>query len=110
LQKSRDGGIVGVMPLGSRKYPSNVTRNKMGLPTLSLSLRLISDAGLRKIRSLIEGDTYDYVFLDYRKIDGSTVDVTYRMKYVNGTLSKTPQLGSEYTADLRFIIVGEDVT
>ena len=111
VQKSREGGVVGVMPLGNRKYPVSVVRNKMGLPTLNLSLRIMSNTGLRKIRSLIEGDTYDYVFLDNRQITTpGTVDVTYRMKYIDGTLHQRPDLGSDYLADLRFIIVGEDVT
>lgn len=111
MRKSRDGGVVGLMPLGSRKYPANVTRNKMGLPTMSLNVRILSQTGLRKMRSLIEGDTYDYVFLDNRRIDAvDAIDVTYRMKFVNGTIIKQPELTSEYLAELQFIILGEDVS
>lgn len=111
MRKSRDGGVVGLMPLGSRKYPANVTRNKMGLPTMSLNVRILSQTGLRKMRSLIEGDTYDYVFLDNRRIDAvDAIDVTYRMKFVSGTIIKQPELTSEYLAELQFIILGEDVS
>ena len=71
----------------------------------------MSSTGLRKIRSLIEGDTYDYVFIDNSQIDSpGTVDVTYRLKFKDGMLNRTPELGSEYIAQLNFVIVGEDVT
>ena len=83
----------------------------MGLPMLSVRVRILSNTGLRKIRSLIEGDTYDYVFIDSNQIDApDTVDVTYRMKFTEGFLNKTPELGSEYEAELTFVIVGEDVS
>ena len=111
MRKNREGGVVGLMPLGNRKYPANVTRNKMGLPTMTLNVRILSQVGLRKMRSLIEGDTYDYVFLDNRRIDAvNAIDVTYRMKFVNGSITKRPELTSEYLAELQFIILGEDVS
>ena len=109
--KSRSGGISATMPLGADKYPVNVIRNKSGLPTMSVSLRLHSSTALRRIRSLIEGDTYDFVFIDSNQIDSiNTNDITYRMKLSDGTLTKSPELANEYTADLEFIIVGEDVS
>ena len=111
IDKSRSGGMVATMPLGSRKYPIGVTRNKMGLPTLTARIRILSTTGLRKIRSLIEGDTYDYVFLDNTQIDApGTVDVTYRLKFTDGRLNKAPEMASEYEAELNFVIVGEDVS
>ena len=71
----------------------------------------MSTTGLRKIRSLIEGDTYDYVFLDNTQIDApGTVDVTYRLKFTDGRLNKAPEMASEYEAELNFVIVGEDVS
>jgi len=109
--KSRSGGISATMPLGADKYPVNVIRNKSGLPTMSISLHLHTSTALRRIRSLIEGDTYDYVFFDSNQIDSpSTNEVTYRMKLSDGTLNKLPELANQYTADLEFIIVGEDVS
>jgi len=111
INKSRSGGLSASMPLGGRKYPVSVTRNRIGLPTLSVRLRVTSSAGLRKIRSLIESDTYDYVFIDSNQVDSpGTVDVTYRMKLTNGNLNKAPEMGDDYTADLNFVIVGEDVS
>jgi hypothetical protein len=109
--KSRSGGLSATMPLGADKYPVSVIRNKAGLPTMSVSLRILSSTGLRRIRSLIEGDTYDYVFLDSNQVDSpSTKEVTYRMKLSDGSLNKSPELGNEYLADLEFVIVGEDVS
>ena len=109
--KSRSGGISATMPLGADKYPVNVIRNKSGLPTMSISLRLHTSTALRRVRSLIEGDTYDYVFIDSNQIDSPTTnEVTYRMKLSDGTLNKLPELANQYTADLEFIIVGEDVS
>jgi len=109
--KRRSGGLSATMPLGGDKYPVNVIRNKVGLPTLSVNLRVISSTGLRRIRSLIEGDTYDYVFIDSNQIDSpGTKDVTYRMKLSNGSLNKSPDLGNDYLATLEFVIVGEDVS
>ena len=109
--KSRSGGLSATMPLGADKYPVNVIRNKSGLPTMSVSLRLHTSTALRRIRSLIEGDTYDYAFIDSNQIDSvNTNEVTYRMKLSDGTLTKNPELANEYTADLNFIIVGEDVS
>ena len=111
IDKSRDGGLAASMPLGGDKYPVSVIRNKIGLPTLSAQLRVISSTGLRKIRSLIEGDTYDYVFIDSSQVDTpGVVDVTYRMKMVSGTLTKSPELANDYLANLEFVIVGEDVS
>ncbi len=109
--KSRSGGLSATMPLGADKYPVSVIRNKAGLPTMSVSLRILSSIGLRRIRSLIEGDTYDYVFFDSNQVDSpSTKEVTYRMKLSDGSLNKSPELGNEYLADLNFVIVGEDVS
>lgn len=109
--KSRSGGLSATMPLGADKYPVNVIRNKAGLPTMSVSLRILSSTGLRRIRSLIEGDTYDYVFIDSNQIDSpNTKEVTYRMKLSDGSLNKSPELANEYLADLEFVIVGEDVS
>ena len=111
VDKRRLGGVTASMPLGNRKYPIGVIRTKMGLPTIDIRLRILSSTGLRKIRSLIEGDTYDYVFIDNSQIDSpGTVDVTYRLKFKDGMLNRTPELGSEYIAQLNFVIVGEDVT
>ena len=108
---SRDGGLTTVMPLGERKYPVGVTRTTMGLPTMNVQLRIFSQKAYERILSLIEGDTYDYAFMDSNKVDTpASAYVTFRLKYISGTLDKSPDLASEYLATLNFVIIGEAVT
>ena len=108
---TRDGGLKTVMPLGERKYPMGVTRATMGLPTMSVNIRVLSQTGYKSLLSLIEGDTYDYAFMDSTQVDTPTsAYVTFRMKYVSGNLTKSPDIANEYLASLNFVIVGEAVT
>ena len=108
---SRDGGLTTVMPLGERKYPVGLTRTTMGLPTMSVDIRVLSQTGYKSLLSLIEGDTYDYAFMDSTQVDTPTsAYVTFRMKYVSGNLRKSPDITNEYQATLNFVIVGEAVT
>tara|TARA_R100000773_G_scaffold16992_1_gene15514 strand:+ start:3906 stop:7094 length:3189 start_codon:yes stop_codon:yes gene_type:complete len=108
---SRDGGLTTVMPLGERKYPVGITRTTMGLPTMNVQLRIFSQKAYERILSLIEGDTYDYAFMDSNKVDTpASAYVTFRLKYISGTLDKSPDLASEYLATLNFVIIGEAVT
>ena len=108
---TRDGGLTTVMPLGERKYPVGLTRTTMGLPTMTTEIRVLSQTGYKSLLSLIEGDTYDYVFMDSTQVDTPTsAYVTFRMKYVSGNLRKSPDIANEYLATLNFVIVGEAVT
>tara|TARA_R100000808_G_scaffold2414_1_gene9642 strand:+ start:1326 stop:4733 length:3408 start_codon:yes stop_codon:yes gene_type:complete len=108
---ARDGGLATVMPLGERKYPVGLTRTTMGLPTMTVNIRVLSQTGYKSLLSLIEGDTYDYVFMDSTQVDTPTsAYVTFRMKYVSGNLRKSPEITNEYLATLNFVIVGEAVT
>ena len=108
---SRDGGLTSTMPLGERKYPVGLTRTTMGLPTMAVDIRVLSQTGYKSLLSLIEGDTYDYVFMDSTKVDTPTsAYVTFRMKYVSGNLRKSPDTANEYLATLNFVIIGEAVT
>jgi hypothetical protein len=108
---TRDGGLATVMPLGERKYPVGLTRTTMGLPTMGTEIRVLSQTGYKSLLSLIEGDTYDYTFMDSTQVDTPTsAYVTFRMKYVSGNLRKSPDIANEYLATLNFVIVGEAVT
>ena len=83
----------------------------MGLPTMAVNLRILSQSAYKTILSLIEGDTYDYVFMDSTQVDSpASAYVTFRMKLVNGALQKSPEIANEYLASLTFVIVGEAVT
>ena len=99
------------MPLGDRRYPIGGTVSKLGLVDMSVSIRILTQDGYRQIYSLIEGDRYDYVFLKTNNIDTpSSSYKTYRMKLNTGTLNKTSELASQYTASLSLLVLGEDIT
>ena len=108
---SRQGGASASMPLGDRRYPIGGTVSKLGLVDMSVSIRILTQDGYRQIYSLIEGDRYDYVFLKTNNIDTpSSSYKTYRMKLNTGTLNKTSELASQYTASLSLLVLGEDIT
>ena len=107
---SRSGGISAQMPLGDRKYPIGVVRTKSGNPKLSLSLRILSQTGLSSISSVIEGDVYDYCFLDSDKIDTPTTAFkSYKLRAESGSLSQDPSSATQYLANLEFAIIGEEL-
>jgi len=107
----RSGGSSAVMPLGNRRYPIGGTNASLGTLTMSINVRILTQTGYREIFSLIEGDRYDYAFLDGTKIDSpSTAYKTYRMKPSGGQLTKDPEMASQYLATLTMLIMGEDVS
>jgi hypothetical protein len=107
---ARSGGISAQMPLGERKYPIGVVRTKVGSPKLSLSLRILSQTGLSNISNIIEGDVYDYVFLDSDKIDTPTAAFkSYRLRAEGGNLSQDPSSATQYLANIEFSILGEEL-
>jgi len=107
---SRSGGISAQMPLGDRKYPIGVVRTKVGNPKLSLNLRILSQTGLSNISSIVEGDVYDFVFLDSDKIDTPTAAFkSYRLRAESGSLSQDPSSATQYLATIEFSIIGEEL-
>ena len=105
---SRSGGISAQMPLGDRKYPIGVVRTKVGNPKLSLNLRILSQTGLSNISSIVEGDVYDFVFLDSDKIDTPTAAFkSYRLRAESGSLNQDPSSATQYLATIEFSIIGE---
>jgi len=108
---NRSGGIGAAMSLGEARYPSHVVRTKMGLPKITTKIHVLTQAGLRQIFSLVEGDRYDYIFLDSRQVDTPTTNYRqYRMKLESGTLTQDPTTANRYVADCIFIVVGEDAS
>jgi hypothetical protein len=107
-QFKRNGGLTGVMPLGNRRYPIGTTRTRLGSPAISLSVRVLNQAGYRALWNLIEGDRYNWATIDSKKVDSpSTAYKQVRMRLVDGTLTKDPSMASQYTAGLNFIVIGE---
>ena len=107
---SRSGGISAQMPLGERKCPIGVVRTKAGNPKLSLSLRILSQTGLSNMSNIIEGDVYDYVFLDSDKIDTPTAAFkSYKLKAESGSVRQDPSSATQYLASIEFSILGEEL-
>lgn len=107
----RSGGVQGTMPLGNRRYPVGTTRTRLGMPLLSVQLRVLDQTGYRNIWSLIEGDRYNWVTIDSKKVDlPSNAYKQLRLRLLDGTITKSPNLASQYTASLQFVVVGELVT
>jgi hypothetical protein len=107
---ARSGGVSATMPLGNRRYPIGGTTTKLGSISLTIGLRILTQAGYRQIYSLIEGDRYDYVFLDSTKVDlPDTAYKTFRMKLNSGEINKDPDMNSQYTAALNMLVLGEEI-
>ena len=108
---NRSGGITAHMPLGIRRYPVGVARTKLGVPKVSVTVKALDQTGYRALFSLVEGNRYDYVFLDSKKLDSPTTSYrTLRMRLENGNINKDTTDPNVYLANLSFIIVGEDVS
>ena len=107
----RNGGLQGNMALGNKRYPVGSTRTRLGLPILNVELRVLNQTGYRNIWNLIEGDRYNWVTIDSKKIDApDTAYKQMRLRLLDGTISKDASMASQYTASLNFIMIGELVT
>jgi len=109
---SRSGGLSPIMTTGDRRYPLGLTRTKLGLPTLTMNVRVMSNEGLRNMWSLVEGDRFAWVTLKKHLIDAPDPLVPYRtlrLKPTTASLSKTPTDNKDYTASLTFVVMGEDI-
>ena len=105
---SRSGGLASNMALGNSRYPTNAFRTKLGKPVLQVQLRILTQAGYRRIWSLIEGDRYIFSTIDLKKIDSPAVAYKQvRLRLENGTINKDPSMASQYVASLNFVVIGE---
>ena len=110
-QFKRNGGIQSRMPLGNRRYPIGTTRTRLGNPMLSVNIRILNQTGYRSIWNLIEGDRYNWVTIDSKKVDlPSNAYKQIRLRLLDGGIQKDPSMSNQYTASLNFIIIGELVT
>ena len=99
------------MPLGIRRYPVGVTRTKLGIPKVSVQVKALDQTGYRALFSLVEGNRYDYVFLDSKKLDSPTTSYrTLRMRLESGNITKDVADPNVYLANLSFVILGEEVS
>tara|TARA_R100000329_G_scaffold37703_2_gene35531 strand:+ start:1150 stop:4011 length:2862 start_codon:yes stop_codon:yes gene_type:complete len=105
---SRSGGLASNMALGNSRYPTNAFRTKLGKPVLQVQLRILTQAGYRKIWSLIEGDRYIFSTIDLKKVDSPAAAYKQvKLRLENGTINKDPSMASQYVASLNFVIIGE---
>ena len=108
---TRSGGLSAQMPLGIRRYPVGVTRTKLGVPKVAIQAKALDQTGYRALFSLVEGNRYDYVFLDSKKLDSPTTSYrTLRMRLESGNITKDTVDPNVYLANLSFVILGEDVS
>ena len=106
---TRQGGLNPQMPLGTRRYPVGNTRISLGIPQLVMDARILSQDTYRQIYNLIEGDTYDYVFFDSTKVDSNSAFRQLKLQLISGNIVKSPEYAGQYTANLTFSIIGEEV-
>ena len=106
---ARSGGTSSQMPLGARRYPVGNTRVSIGMPQLTMNLRMVTQEGYRTIYNLIEGDTYDYVFFDTDQVASSTAYRQLKLQMLSGSIKQSPDLAGQYIADLTFSVLGEEV-
>jgi len=107
---SRTGGIAGTMPLGTRRYPVGVLRTRLGAPTVTMKVRILTQEGLRNMWSLVEGDRYVWATIDSKRIDSPALPYReLRMRLSGGSIDRDPSLNNHYAASLNFIVIGEDV-
>jgi len=108
---SRSGGINSLMPIGGGSYPVGTTRTTMGTPTLTVSVRTLTQTGYRSIWSLIEGGRYEWATIDNKQVDTpATAYKQLRLRLSNGSLTKNPEMASQYEASMTFIVIGELVS
>ena len=106
----RSGGASATMPLGNRRYPIGSTNSRLGTVNLSVQLRILTQAGYRQVYSLIEGDRYDFVFLNSNDVDTPANNYkSFRMKVNSGKIIKSTDYRSQYTASLDLLILGEEI-
>ena len=95
------------MPVGMRRYPVGAVHTKYGLPTLTMSVRVMDDTGFAAITQLID-NRYNYATFAYKKTSDATY-VTYKLKLQSWSLDKKPEQGGDEMYSLNFVISGESV-
>ena len=97
------------MPIGMRRYPVGTMHTKYGMPTLSMSVRVMDDTGFAYMTQLID-NRYNFAKYAYNKITSSeTAYVTYKLKLQSWSVDRKPEQTSHEIYSLNFIISGESV-
>lgn len=105
---SRSGGLEGRVPIGQQIYPVGVIRTNSGMPTLNVTLKALSQTGLRALWNMLEANRYDYVFINSKRIDTpTTAHRTLIVKPINGKIDKSGSDGKYYSVSMTFMALGE---
>lgn len=108
-QITRKATLNANMPIGMRRYPVGTIHTKYGLPTLTMSVRVMDDTGFAFLTQLID-NRYSFAKYAYNKITSSeTAYVTYKLKLQSWSLNKKPEQQSHEVYNLSFVIAGESV-
>lgn len=109
-QIDRQGGISAKMSLGDIGYPSGITRTNIGMPLLSMQIRILTQSGLRAMLAFVDSNRYDWAYVDSDRIDTpNAANRTYLLKLNTGKINKSPDEATQYIADINCIIVGEKI-
>ena len=52
------------MSLGDIGYPSGITRTNIGMPSLTLQIRILTQTGLRAMLAFVDSNRYDWAYID----------------------------------------------
>ena len=108
-QITRKATLNANMPIGMRRYPVGTMHTKYGLPTLTMSVRVMDDTGFAYLTQLID-NRYSFAKYAYNKITSSeTTYVTYKLKLQSWALNKKPEQQSHEVYNLTFVIAGESI-
>ena len=105
---NRTSTLKANMPIGMRRYPVGTMHSKYGLPTLSMTIRVMNDAGFAALTQLLD-HRYNFAKYAYNKITSETAYVTYKLKLQTWSVDKKPENTSHEIYSLSFIISGESV-
>lgn len=105
---SRTGGLEGRVPIGKQIYPVGVVRTNSGTPNIDLKIKALTQAGLRILWNIMDGNRYDYMFINTKRLD--TITSSHRdliIKLINGSLNKGASDSKFYNGSFKFMIIGE---
>ena len=95
--------LSSTMALGSSQFPNSTSQTKFGLPTVSMNIQILSQTGLRRIRSLATGG-FTYALHSFKNIDNQANKLQEWMLVLqNSSITKDPSLANTYNATLSFI-------
>ena len=101
---NRPSAVSSSMPLGNSRFPNAISQTKFGLPIVTMNIQILSQTGLRQIRSLTTGG-FTYALHKIKNIDNpANTFQDYMMVLQDSSIDKDPSLANTYNASLSFIV------